>query len=153
MARVIKSMKQKQTDGRYSSPIPFGVDGIHVDLSIGYNVEEALGSVKVKEKGTVQKQLDDHNTNITNLQNSKANKDDLQALDNRVSTVESNKAEITYVDEKVSDLGKSFSNQLLSYVTSAALNSRLANYYTKQQVDTMLENKFDWALVSTWDEA
>ena len=58
MAQKVKSMKQKLANGTYSDSIPFGADGINIDLQNGYNLEATLGSVEVDTKGTVQAQLD-----------------------------------------------------------------------------------------------
>ena len=62
MAQRVKSMKQKLANGTYSAPIPFGADGINIDLQNGYNLESTLGTVAVETKGTVQAQLDNRYT-------------------------------------------------------------------------------------------
>lgn len=83
MAQVIKSAKQKLINGSYSSPIPFGANGVNIDLANGYDLEATLGNVKVESQGTVQAQIDKNATNIA------SNDVDIANLQNRVTVNES----------------------------------------------------------------
>ena len=68
-SKVIKSMKEKLDNADFGDAIPFGADAENIDLADGHNLEETLGGVKVEEKGTVQKQLDNHDDDLKDITN------------------------------------------------------------------------------------
>lgn len=57
MAQKVKSMKEK-LDGSFGNAIPLGANAVNIDLADGHNLQEALGTVKIEEKGNLQTQID-----------------------------------------------------------------------------------------------
>ena len=116
MAQTIRSARQKLINGSYSSPIPFGADGVNITLANGFNLEETLGTVALESKGTVQSQIDKNRTEIAN------NDVDIADLQKRVTANEVN----------IVKLG----SQTANMYTKADINTFLADRLRFETVET-----------------
>lgn len=130
MAQTIKSVKQKLKSGVYSNPIPFGANGVNIDMANGYDLEATLGTVDVANKGNVQAQLNKHTQDIaTNKANIEGNDRDIIGLQSRASTIEASvaannaaiKANTTRIENNTANI-TSNDNDILALQNRATVN-------------------------------
>ncbi len=66
MTDRVKKLKVKKVDGSFTDYISIGADAKDIDMSNGYSVEEAIGSIDVDNDGNIESQLKNINNKIIN---------------------------------------------------------------------------------------
>lgn len=133
MAQKIKSVKQKLQSGIYSNPIPFGANGINIDMANGYNLEATLGEIDVANKGNVQVQLNKHTQDIaSNKASIESNDADIVGLQSRCFTIETG---VSANDTAIKTNANAIANNAANIASNDADILSLQNKVSKNEAD------------------